>query len=499
MLKFFKKIFTNDKHYPALYAIGAGLYPIFFYYSNNFTLVNTLMHLGYFIIMFLVVPIVLFVVINWCSKLPVLIKWRKYILPFSNIFLFLFLLKVCLYGDFQKKISLTILILSFVIAYFLHKEIKKIVVIQLLLAIIGMFTLVSTVINQNSKSKEWMVQPDNIAQVVFKKKPNVYYIQPDGYVNFSELNKGLYNIDNVKFEEFLKTNNFKYYNNFRSNYAFTLSSNSSSLMMKHHYYKNVDEYREVLFDRDIVISKNTVLDVFKNNNYKTHFLTEMPYLLLSKPEMGFDACNINYDDISYIGRGFGEIKDILQPLTKYMEVEIEKPKFFFIQILAPGHITGQKAGSKGVEWEKSIWKKNLKRSNEMLTKTVAKIIKQDPEALIIITADHGGYVGMEYTLDAYTKTQDRDKIYSMFSSTLAIHWPNLDAPDYDSTLKTSVNLFRVVFSFLSQDNSYLSNLQSNSSYVILRKGVSKGVYEYIDENGNIILKKYQSKLSLDAN
>jgi len=97
---------------------------------------------------------------------------------------------------------------------------------------------------------------------------------------------------------------------------------------------------------------------------------------------------------------------------------------------------------------------------------------------------------MKYTLESYKKTQDRDKVYSIFSSTLAIHWPDNMAPSYDASLKTSVNLFRVIFSFLSQDESYLSKLQPNSSYVILKDGMTKGVYEYINENGKIVLNKH---------
>ncbi len=31
---------SNQKQYPIVYAIAAGLYPILFYFSNNFTLVS---------------------------------------------------------------------------------------------------------------------------------------------------------------------------------------------------------------------------------------------------------------------------------------------------------------------------------------------------------------------------------------------------------------------------------------------------------------------------
>ncbi len=480
---------NNSKDYPFIYAVAVGLYPILFYYSNNYTLVNSWRHLVYFIIMFIGIPMILFFVINKLTNLKTFFRYKKHILTLFSVFIFLFLMKICLFGDVQKKISLGILLISMVLAFYLNKHIKRIVVMQFILAFIGIFSLTKTIIKQYGYSFDWMKQPDAIAQVAFKKKPNVYYIQPDGYVSLSELKKGFYEVENIDFSNFLVENNFTYYDGFRSNYAFTLSSNSSSLMMKHHYYNNINSYSEVLNDRDIIISKNTVLDVFKNNNYKTYFITEMSYLLLNRPKMGFDYCNVSYDDISYIGRGLDGIKDVVAPLKAGINESIDKPKFFFIEILAPSHVSGSKIHSRGIENERKEWLKRLDRANERLTKTVNLIKENDPNALILIMADHGGYVGMEYTLESYEKTSDRDKIFSIFSTLMAIHWPNGEIPEYDDKLKTSVNTFRILFSYLSEDESYLSNLEPDVSLAIVNEGALPGVYKYIGENGEIIFEK----------
>jgi hypothetical protein len=100
-------------------------------------------------------------------------------------------------------------------------------------------------------------------------------------------------------------------------------------------------------------------------------------------------------------------------------------------------------------------------------------------------ADHGGYVGMKTTREGNEKTQDRDKIYSIFSSILSIHWPNNEVPNFDEKLKTSVNVFRIIFSYLSENEAYLTNLEENSSYIQLNKNAEPGVYRYIDESGAI--------------
>jgi len=134
---------------------------------------------------------------------------------------------------------------------------------------------------------------------------------------------------------------------------------------------------------------------------------------------------------------------------------------------------------------------NLEKSNDMLTETIKLIKEKDKNALIIIMADHGGYVGMNYAGESDTMTTDRDLIYSIFSSQLSIHWPNNDKPDFNEKFKSSVNVFRLLFTYLSEDETYLSQLQHDLSYKVLREGVSEGIYEYIDTEGKIILREHQ--------
>ena len=72
---------------------------------------------------------------------------------------------------------------------------------------------------------------------------------------------------------------------------------------------------------------------------------------------------------------------------------------------------------------------------------------------------------------------------------LAIKWPNGDAPEIDSNLKSCVNVFRILFSYLGSDESYLQYLQKDGSYLIIKEGAEPGIYEYIDDSGNIVFKK----------
>lgn len=488
--RFLSVFFENDKVLPIIAAVAAGLYPLLFYYTNNYKMINSWGHFGYFVFLFLLLPLAVFFIAHYVSKIGVFKKVRPWVFPFLNFFFFFFYLNIALYAGFSWIRAAVVLAIAIVLTVLLRKYFMKIIIFQLILAVIGIFTLVPVVIKQLNYSKEWMIQPDNIEAAVFKKKPNIYFIQPDGYANFSELKKGHYNIENADFENYLDENHFKTYPDFRSNYAATLPTNSAVFMMKHHYYNEGSDFTETIDARKVIVGDNSVLRVLKNNDYRTFFLTEQPYFLTNKPKLGYDFCNFSLEEIKFLTQGIGKPKDVLQPFEDYMNSYSEGPNFFFVEIFNPGHITNTITDSKGVEGEREHYIESLQESNKKLTTLTKTILENDPEALIVIMADHGGFVGMTNTQETYTKNTDRDFVNSIFTTILAIHWPNGEAPEFDNQLKTSVNLFRILFSYLSENPFYLTNLQPDESYIIIDNDAPKGVYEYLDTDGNVVFKKH---------
>ncbi|PKA83616.1 sulfatase-like protein [Ulvibacter sp. MAR_2010_11] len=471
-------------------ALGAGLYPVIFYYTNNYSLINSWKHLGFFIALFLVVPIVVFVFFDWLFKIPKLIKWHKHVLPFLNIFTFFLFIQLCLYTTLQWLFTLLILGLAILFSIFLYQFFRKLVALQLILAFVGLFWLIPTINTQLSYSSEWMLLPDDIEQVVFKKRPNVYYIQPDGYLNISEMNTGYYKIDNDDYDSFLKEKGFKLYRDIRSNYTSTLVSNSATFSMMHHYYNNGFNFSEIANAREVIISKNAVLDIFKNNNYKTHYIAEISYLLNNFPEMGYDACNFDYKDIAFITDGFKREEDIVKPVRKFLNEDTVTSKFFFIEIFKPGHVESDEQKTTGKEREFEMYKEKLKIANERIKNVINLIQENDPEGLIMIMADHGGYAGYDNMLDIRKKTMDRDLLYSAFSTQLSIKWPNNEAPVFDTKFNSSVNVFRILFSYMSENEKYLKHLQDEGSYTLIEEGAPKGIYKVIDEDGTVTFKKH---------
>ena len=483
-----QKFLSSKKEFPLVAGILSGVYPMFFYATNNYTLVNTWGHLLYFVGVFIILPVLLIYGVYIVSKSVSAGKFTKYVIPVLGSFLFMFFMHIAVYGGLRIKIILGLFIIACGIGYFLWRHSKKILVIQAILGLIGFVTFIPKPFESAAYDESWQEQKDAIESVQFTTTPNVYFIQPDGYVNFSELYQGHYQATDSSFQQYLGSNGFDFYPNFRSNYASTLTSNSATFMMKHHYYDRGLSL-ETFNARNIIVSDNPVLTIFKNNGYKTHFLTELPYLLLNRPQMGYDYCNFSYDKVSYIGTGLGERVDILPSLKESLDRE-EGSKFFFIEIFNPGHINGSPQSSHGIAEERTLWLEGMRVANMRLKEMITVIKAKDKNALIVIMADHGGYVGLEHTGEAYTKTQDRDILYSIFSSNLAVHWPD-GIQRGETHLKSAVNLFRVLFSYLGQDKNYLENTEDNSSYIVIKDGAPSGVYKCIDTNGDIVFEKQE--------
>ncbi|HAT64672.1 MAG TPA: hypothetical protein DCS66_08735, partial [Flavobacteriaceae bacterium] len=213
------KWFTNflvSKNIPAgLAGLATGLYPFLFYSSKNFYLSNSWLQFGFLIFLFLLVPPLLFLFFEKFNRIELYKKYKKQFLFFLSAFLFLFFIELIIHAKIPKKLVLATFVGLIPISFLLFKYHKQLIVFQLLLSILGFMDFIPTVYRYTQIDMQWMQQPDDIESVVFKKKPNVYFIQPDGYVSFSEIEKGHYNMDVTEFKNYLKSNCFTLYENLR--------------------------------------------------------------------------------------------------------------------------------------------------------------------------------------------------------------------------------------------------------------------------------------------
>ena len=488
---FLKRFLNSEKDYPLVAGLAASLYPTLYYYSNNFSMLDTWVHFIYLMGMFVCVPVAIFYVLHKISQLAVFSKYKKYVIPFLSVFVFFFILKTLLYVPIERKLIAYSIAAGALFAYFLHKHVKKLIVLQFLMAIVAFFVLTKELYNRLTYDDSWKEQPDDIEQVVFQKKPNVYFFEPDGYVGFQQLKEPPYSFDNSSFEGFLSENSFKTYPDFRTNYITTQASNGATFTMKHHYYDFNLELEEVEKASEIIITDNPVLNIFKNNGYETYFVSSSRYFMLNRPELGYHHTNIDYDNIKYLHKGMGEREPVVEPFLNFLNDGIDKPKFFFVQFLFPWHVSSLEHLSGGVEEEREKYLDRLDEANTMLTTMISAVLEKDPDALILIMADHGGYVGLRYTRECYAPVEEPALINSILKSNLTIRWPGNEIPTFDDKMDSPVNVFRILFSHLSGNDAYAENIQPDESFIIHKKEVEPGVYQYYNDAGELMFKKVE--------
>ena len=153
----------------------------------------------------------------------------------------------------------------------------------------------------------------------------------------------------------------------------------------------------------------------------------------------------------------------------------------------PHHI-GFKDSFKETVKERNRYFERIELVNDWIKETVSYIEQNDENSIIIILADHGGWVGLENYDDMYS-TKDESLINSTFSALSAIKWNGFLKPDFDENLKSNVNLFRVLFSTLSENEKYLDALEDDSSFNIrINKFGFKTVERIINNDGQILIK-----------
>jgi hypothetical protein len=465
------KTFTEShKDYPLLTGFMCGFYPLLSFYSANYESINSIQHLCFFIFLFLFLPSVLtYVFFKGIANFPKTAKYKTHFLFIIAIEGTATFLSQVQYLTLKKKLLLALLIVLILLSVKFHNQYKKVLILLMLLGVFPAITVLSNFISkQVNDTKAWMQQNDHITEVKFVKKPNIYFIEPDGYTGKKAMNEPPYSYHDTLYD-YLSSKSFTVYNNTISNYPASLASNASMFAMKHHYLSKILPSSSEMRDaRNIISGNNPVVDIFKKNNYKTFFIVEDEYFQKNFSKGNYDFYNIKNAEIPYFSDDNSVKKDVYLDLKKCISAEKNsvQPKFYFIEKLLPHHISYK--GS-GVENERKEYLQDIESSNKFLKKTIELIELNDPSAIILIVGDHGGWVGIENSEQMYT-TKDPKLIRSIFSNLIAIRWNNQAYKDYDAGLRSNVNIFRILFAYLSEDKSLLENLQKNDAYNIHNAG-----------------------------
>ncbi len=474
----------NDKKdfNPLLVGFISGFYPLVFYCSNNFWAINSWNHLWFFLLFFLGIPIVIFTIAWAVLKFPTkLLRYKSQLLFVTIIMTVATLMSWAMYLDFKKKMLLAMLIIAIALAWKLHSHYKKLLVLILIMSVIPTVNCAIKLVEQ-LQPQDWTELPDSIGEADFKKTPNIYMIQPDGYVAQDMMESDLYYFDNPLYG-WLEGEGFKVYNNFRSNYPASLTSNSSMLAMRQHQFGTaLFPSIEMPLARDILAGNNNVIQILKRNGYYNIFIVQDDYFQQSLPEQHYDYYNIDADKIPYFSNGKNLEADVFEDLKAAMDtLQTTAPRFFFVEKLLPHHV--HFAASK--EEERNSYIKKIEEVNVWLEKTVDYITETDPSAIVIILADHGGWVGLGSYGEMFS-TRDPDQIKSVYSTLAAIKWNGYLPQGFDSQLSSNVNVFRILFSALSENPEFLKQMEDNSSYILQQGTLFNSVRKAIDDKGNVL-------------
>lgn len=475
--------FFNRKNGIFWIAFICGFYPLVFYVSNNFYMVNSPGHWGYFILFFIGLSLLGFLALEaFFGIFKNVRKYREHGLFIMVIMVTATLMSYAMKLRLMKKILGVILIVSVLLSIKLHDRYRKLAVLIFIMSILPFLNIFLKVYEQNKEMPFTELAAD-IKDVQFEETPSVYMIQPDGYVNQTMMEGPLYNYK-TDFYEWLKGKDFKLYDHFRSNYPASIPSNASMFSMQHHYYGDVVfSDLEMPCGREVISGQNTVNYVFQNNGYRTYFLAQDEYFQQNLKDGSFDHYNIDKDEIPYFTVGDKRKKELQEDLKPVLADKPGRSKFVFIEKLLPHHIHFVPKENQ-IEEERLEYLEKIEEVNDWLKETIEMIEKSDPEAVIMILADHGGWVGMTSYPDMFTTT-DEQNLRSIFSSIAAIKWNGHLKTGFDSELRSTVNLFRVLFSSLANDGSYLKNMEDNSSYNLHRENwYRKTVYQSLDDAGN---------------
>lgn len=475
---------------PILLGLVCGLYPMLFYYSNNYSSINSGEHLRYFSLIFLGIPIAVFTASHFFFKLfPRYAKYEDKVRFVLIIMVTACLLSQAIKLKMMKKILAVILVIAVFLSFRIAAAYKKVLILICIMAVIPLFKNVVH-LYEHSGRIAWMEFPDDIHDIKLKHTPNIYVLQPDGYVAQSVMRGEHYRYES-KMYDWLTAHDFKIYDNFRSNYPASLTSNASMFAMKQHYFGNsLFPTLESSKTRDVICGANPVIETLKDNGYYTFFIGEAEYFMQNRAVKAYDYYHIPFDTIPYFS-GDEEIKnDVLADFKKALHKDVQQPKFFFVERCLPHHVHFLQAEDR-ITADREEYLENISQSDIWIKNTVTAIEAKDPNALIVILADHGGWAGNDGFKEMYS-TQEESKVISIFSTLAAIKWNGLPAEAYDKDLHSNVNVFRVLLSALSENKTLLLNMEDDSSYNLNNTGFfGNKVVKVINDDGEVVYEDYK--------
>lgn len=487
---------------PLLFFVLTGAYPVAFLVSNNWFVYDTKQ-----LLFLLIIPaITLFLgslIIFVSTKLRFFKKndaIRNIILGLIG-FLILFLFLKFTITKSAQTITMFLLLAS---VAFVAIKIRGFRFINFMLLAITMISIGELTYSAVAKSNEKTallasLNKSSDQEIKFENTPNIYLLHLESYHSVYAM-KELYHFDNDEFSIALKNYGFFVNENNFANYLNTLSSVSSTFLQQHHYYKLATGNADAAGLRGIVGGRayNPTLSILKNNGYQIKFIHDTAYSFASSDQLDYfypatrtdQALSIfqskTIDTIhNFLLEGFSKHNDdskdesYYKALWRQIDHKPQKPTFTYIkEPLAISHTPPDGSYSwtdRDRGWDEQ-YIASVKASNDKILESIERIIKNDPEAIIMLSGDHGAWKYRDIWRDTEGKDVNKliferaelgakDLALDLFGVFSAIRYPDHSCEILDG--ETNINIFRKLFAELSPNENLTQNKPANNAYIDL--------------------------------
>ena len=357
-----------------------------------------------------------------------LLKYTSFASYFSLIVIFLFYLIIL--KIFKKK-----LFINFIFFYLFLRYLS-------IVYIITTSIIIHDKSNNNIEKKDLIFQNEKIIQNKFK-QPNIYVVILDGMTSL-EYAKKILNVNYDDHSKFLKNNNFETFKS-RSNYNTTYLTLASILQMDYVVKQNSPRY----FDRNNfwpyllskINKKPNLIKVLENNNYNFKWFGNMtascknyaydnkfcPNNELNSTYYIFNSFFYNTPLITILRKLFPELMlsyygDKIDSIGNFINANyIYTNSFVLIHHLSPHPpYIYNKDCSLIKNLNSSVISKNMKGYRDAYLCSLRKIEefinfinKNDPSALVMITADHGWNINTKIKKsNLISLMEEKTKIYN---------------------------------------------------------------------------------------
>lgn len=306
----------------------------------------------------------------------------------------------------------------------------------------------------------------------FKKQNSVYYIVPDAYTSLQTM-RDIYGIDDTAIRTFLLNNGFSIQEPAYSNFQTSIYSIATVFSQKFVTIPDskiaTRSYHDRYMDGLIMGGKNKTIKTFIDNGYDIYLrngtpLSQNPIIkkMYDNP-VNFYGINLADIELFFVWVAYLRISPYIAQNTDeqlYLLVKNLQPtqraKFVYVQPKHT-HVDEHICFSQGPVNFNSVktYQKQIQCMNESLKKTVLHITENDPNAIIIIQADHGRIDVGDFT---------REQQFQLSNHILfTVKWPD-ECSYLGDERYTPVNLFNRVFACLAGQKPDYHKMQPDDGF-----------------------------------